>query len=92
MAYDNCSECEHYNKDSCPLSALSDRLKQQFCPRLKLRLIDNTRIDNQVNKMAASIQKRLDVIHQRLFPETRPMDYSRDDTKEIVNSMKPFNN
>jgi hypothetical protein len=89
MAYNYCNECPHYKKDSCPLQALSDRLKQQVCPFLKLRLIDNTPIDEQVDRLAASIQKRLKAIQKMLDPAKHPVEYTRNDTCTIAKNFDP---
>lgn len=92
MSYNNCNECPHYKKDSCPLSKFSQKQREQFCPSLKLRIREYD--DSHVDLMAQRLLDRLDAIMntQTQQPQRQEMDYSRNDTKEIVNSMKPFNN
>lgn len=71
------------------MSALSDNLKQQACPLLKLRLIDKTPIDKQVDKLAASIHKRLNAIQKMLDATEYPADYTRNDTGAIAQRFDP---
>jgi hypothetical protein len=88
MNYNECKECPHYNKSTCPLSNFSQKLREQFCPSLKLKIIDT----DQVDRMIDALQARLKVIETGLSTQNQPMDYSRDDTKQIVNTMRPYNN
>lgn len=89
MPYNNCNECPHYKKDSCPLSKFPQKERELFCPSLKLRI--KIYDDSHVDQMAERLLARLDAI-KGIEPERQEMDYSRDDTRQIVNSIRPYNN
>lgn len=87
--YNDCNECPHHNQASCPLSNFPQKEKERFCPSLKLRI--KVYDDSHVNLMAERLLARLDAI-KGIEPIQQEMDYNRNDTKQIVNSMRPYNN
>lgn len=78
MMYNNCNECPRHNTDACPFAGRPEEIRQA-CQFLRL-------------KLSPLHEDPLKRIAELLFPEHRPMDYNRNDTKGIANNWKPDNN
>jgi hypothetical protein len=86
MPYNDCNECPHYKKNSCPLSNFSQKQRDRFCPSLKLRIVDYN--DSHVDLMAQKLLARIDAISKMYSPQ-QEMDYNRDDTGDIAERFDP---
>jgi hypothetical protein len=83
---DDCNQCEHYNKPTCPLSALSQKLKALFCPFLKLKIYTE---DHKADLLASRLATRLDIIQGTEPRPHKEMDYNRNDTEYLARKFKP---
>lgn len=86
MAYNNCNECPHYKKDSCPFVKWSDNLKRSMCPSLKLQIKNVPDLGTEADELANKLLRRLEVIHNSM---SKPIDYNRDDTRDIAAGFDP---
>jgi len=84
-----CVKCHEGINGTCPYSHISGEQLTMRCPLLRESFLSEVLNLVTLHKPG----ERLPSSH---FPEwlfqTKGMDYSRNDIKEIVNNMRPFNN
>lgn len=87
-----CNTCHLRISGRCPYQHVPDEKLTQRCPLLRQSFQDNV-----LNLI--TLHRPGEPLPSSKFPkwltekkEHKEMDYSRDDTKEIVNGMRPFNN